>query len=186
MQSKKEKTGENQTHPDENSILYSNPQGKSPEVEITGSSDGAISIRVTIYPDLGHSLTDAAQWFAEAELKANVGRVVRDIRRLCVWKDAKYFFKDSDSKMERMMASVAANYPRGLTLDDITNELELTRKAARAYMTSANNATSRYLYLDETHVKTTEYGIPWIWARISPSKKAEDEDKDLEIQKEVD
>lgn len=156
---------------DRSSEPTKHPTMAGPVVEIMRLSDGTESVKVIFQPSEGEDLTRNAFLLAETEDKLVLSRAVTNLRKSCVKKGDAFFCRDIESKMERMMASVAANYPSGLTLDSIVSELAIDRKAARAYMTSANNASSRYLYLDGKQVKTNDAGVIWIWERISKAAK---------------
>ena len=107
----------------------------------------------------------------DAEHELFLAEVVAKVRRTCTRRCELYFSSSNSSKMERMLLTVIANYPQGLTLDELTIGINIGRKAASAYVTSANNWTSKYLYLDGNNIKVTAGGIIFMAGKMETTEK---------------
>lgn len=146
------------------------PAERTLVVEISKVTDENTSISVRFVAIDADDSAKAAVLLYDTERQMTAAKKVAEIREICVRKRGVYYPASRNaSKMELMMLSVAANYPEGLLLDSIVSELDIERKAAHAYITSENNWTSQYLYLDEKKVKSKESGLSFILKRIRES-----------------
>lgn len=149
------------------------PVERNPAVEISRSIDESTSIRVRFLARHADDSAKAAVLLYDTERQMSAARAVSEIRGICIRKSGLYYPTNREtSKMELMMLSIAANYPEGLSLDDIVSELGIERKAAHAYITSGNNWTSQYLYLDGKQAKIRETGLYFILNRIHESAQS--------------
>lgn len=150
---------ESRDTPDMNDQFSENSEASVLEIEYIGEKNA--SIRVTANIQSYSDITKAAStlWSAASELEKC--EIAKSLQEICYEKSGFYFPIDTSSaKMERLLVTIAANYPNTVGMGLVCSELGMDKKTVSAYITSANNWTSQYLYIEnDTNIRVTTAGL---------------------------
>ena len=98
------------------------------------------------------------------------------LRNLCQTLDRSIFYPKSDVDLPKarwMTVAAASSFPRGIPMQTIVENSDLTPKSINAYCTSKNNPTHEHLYLEGDKVYITPEGIRWVVALLEKDGQIE-------------
>lgn len=129
------------------------------EIEYITSERASIILKTKIHSSL--DIKRAASTIYQTVSELENCEIAKFIQNACYEKSGFYYPIDkTTAKMERLLVTIAANYPQHVSINLLSNELAMDKKTISAYVTSANNWTSQYLHIEnDSDISVTSAGL---------------------------
>ena len=135
--------------------------------EICRKSEDGTEFRVRF--DSVEDALEAVERLSRVAAAYELRHIIYRLRNLCQTLDGRVFCPKSDVDLPKarwMTVAAASSFPRGVPMQTVVENSDLTLKSINAYCTSKNNPTHEYLDIEGDMVYITPEGIRWVVALL--------------------